>query len=167
MIKTARQLEGAQEALGHLYLALASLRRTIPSESPGEFAPLEDGTIQQIMGLRKQIGAYLGLEDAPVNYSTDNPPTFVIQNDEQLRGTNDALGDLYRAVDSLRHRILAINPRQYGLFAEGPLDEIRKLENEIDSYLGLTPRPSDFVAVAGETTAALREQPPADSKEHE
>ena len=61
----------------------------------------------------------------------------MIENDEQLRATHEALGDLYTALASLRQTVLPVNPRQYSLFAEGPLDEIRKLQSEIDAYLGL------------------------------
>ena len=61
----------------------------------------------------------------------------MIENDEQLKATHEALGDLYAALASLRETVLPANPRQYSLFAEGPLDEIRKLQDEIDAYLGL------------------------------
>jgi hypothetical protein len=62
----------------------------------------------------------------------------MIENDEQLDVTLQALGSLYRALSSLRKSILPVNPRQYALFAEGPLDEISKLQAEINDYLGLT-----------------------------
>jgi hypothetical protein len=62
----------------------------------------------------------------------------MIENDEQLDATLQALGSLYRALSSLRKNVLPVNPRQYGLFAEGPLDEISKLQAEINDYLGLT-----------------------------
>jgi len=61
----------------------------------------------------------------------------MIENDDQLKATHEALGHLYRAVASLRQTMLPVKPRQYALFAEGPLDEIRKLQAEIDAYLGL------------------------------
>jgi hypothetical protein len=77
----------------------------------------------------------------------------MIENDEQLRATHEALGSLYRALASLRHRLLPINPQQYRLFAEGPLDEIRKLQSEIDTYLGLE-------QPAAEPAATLNETPP-------
>ena len=103
MIKTTQQLNGAHEALGHLYLALASLRRTVLNGNPIEFGSLAEGTIQEIFLLRKEIGNYLGLENADVNYSGENPSaSFAIEGDQQLTGTHEALGDLYRAVDSLR-----------------------------------------------------------------
>jgi hypothetical protein len=61
----------------------------------------------------------------------------MIENDEQLQQAWEALGDLYRAVASYRSRILPVNPRNYAVIAQGPPDEIRKLQAEVDQYLGL------------------------------
>ena len=36
---------------------------------------------------------------------------------------------------ALRADILPKNPRNFAVFAEGPLDEIRKLQAEIDQYI--------------------------------
>lgn len=77
----------------------------------------------------------------------------MIENDEQLEITYVALGHMYRALASLRQEILPVNPRQYALFAEGPLDDIRKLQAEIDAYLGLGQREA-------QPAAALHEEPP-------
>ena len=86
----------------------------------------------------------------------------MIENDQQLEATFQALGCLYRAVASLRKRILPVNPQQYGLFAEGPLDEISKLQAEIDAYLGLTGGSVLHTAAPLPGAApALHEQPPA------
>ena len=61
----------------------------------------------------------------------------MIENDEQLQQAWEALGDLYRALASYRSKILPLNPRNYAIIAQGPLDEIRKLQAEVDEYLGL------------------------------
>jgi hypothetical protein len=61
----------------------------------------------------------------------------MIENDEQLQQAWEALGDLYRAVASYRSKILPVNPRNCAVIAQGPLDEIRKLQAEVDEYLGL------------------------------
>jgi hypothetical protein len=61
----------------------------------------------------------------------------MIENDEQLQQAWEALGDLYRALASYRSKILPVNPRNYAIIAHGPLDEIRKLQAEVDEYLGL------------------------------
>jgi hypothetical protein len=61
----------------------------------------------------------------------------MIENDEQLQQAWEALGDLYRAVASYRSKILPVNPRNFAVIAQGRLDEIRKLQAEVDEYLGL------------------------------
>ena len=77
----------------------------------------------------------------------------MIENDEQLRQAWEALGDLYLAVASYRSKILPANPRNYALIAQGPQDQIRKIQSEIDEYLGLRePTPAE--------ANALREAPP-------
>jgi hypothetical protein len=75
----------------------------------------------------------------------------MIENDEQLQQAWEALGDLYRALASYRSKILPVNPRNYAIIAHGPLDEIRKLQAEVDEYLGLR----EPAAI----TDALRETP--------
>ena len=47
------------------------------------------------------------------------------------------LGRMYRALAALRKEVLPVNPRQYAVFAEGYVDQIRDLQAEIDAYLGL------------------------------
>jgi predicted KAP-like P-loop ATPase len=76
----------------------------------------------------------------------------MIENDEQLRQASEAIGDLYQAVASYRSRILPLNPRNYRVIAQGPLDEIRKIQADIDSYLGLRESTT--------TAETLRETPP-------
>src|SRR5207244_13297128 len=63
-------------------------------------------------------------------------PPFTIVTDDQLQGTYKALGLLYETLASMRRRILPIKPRNYAIFAEGHIDEILKLQSEIDTYLG-------------------------------
>ena len=64
----------------------------------------------------------------------------MIQNDEQLRQAHEALGDLYQIVASFRSKVLPDNPHNYALFTEGPLEHIRRIQAEIDAYLGLDTR---------------------------
>ena len=59
----------------------------------------------------------------------------MIQNDAQLQQAIEQIEGLYQGLDSLRADILPKNPRNFALFAEGPLDEIRKLQAEIDQYV--------------------------------
>jgi hypothetical protein len=61
----------------------------------------------------------------------------MIENDEQLQQACEALSDLYQVLASYRAKILLANPRNYAVIAQGPLEEIRKIQAEIDAYLGL------------------------------
>jgi len=59
----------------------------------------------------------------------------MIENTAQLKQTIEQMGRMQRILESYRARILPKNPRNFAVFAEGPLDEIRKLQTEIDQYL--------------------------------
>jgi len=61
----------------------------------------------------------------------------MISNDEQLQQAYEALGDLYRALASYRAKILRVNLTNYNLIAQGPLEEIRRIQSDINAYLGL------------------------------
>lgn len=61
----------------------------------------------------------------------------MIENDAQFKMTCEQMQLMYDALLELRRRILPVNKRNYEIFAEGPIDEIRKLRQEIDAYLGL------------------------------
>jgi len=59
----------------------------------------------------------------------------MIQTDGQLRQAIEQIERLYHGLDALRGDILPKNPRNFALLAEGPLDEIHKLQVEIDQYI--------------------------------
>ena len=59
----------------------------------------------------------------------------MIENTAQLEQAIEQMGRMQRILESYRERILPKNPRNFAVFAEGPLDEIRKLQIEIDEYL--------------------------------
>ena len=59
----------------------------------------------------------------------------MIENTAQLDQALEQMGRMQRILDSYRVEILPKNPRNFAVFAEGPLDEIRKLQIEIDEYL--------------------------------
>jgi hypothetical protein len=84
----------------------------------------------------------------------------MIQNGEQLQQAYEVLGDLYRALASYRERILPANPRNYAVIAQGPLEEVRRIQVEIDTYLGLhEPAATASESKAGEPASALHETP--------
>jgi hypothetical protein len=62
----------------------------------------------------------------------------MIQDDKQLEQAVEQLGRMYRALAALRREVGSINPSQFALLAEGPMDEIAGLQRQIDDYSGAT-----------------------------
>lgn len=60
----------------------------------------------------------------------------MITNDDQLNQAVQQLERMYRALAALRADVLSSNAGQYAVMAEGPLDQIRSLQEEIEAYLG-------------------------------
>lgn len=61
----------------------------------------------------------------------------MITSDEQLHQAVGQLECMYRALAALRAEVSPRNARQFALMAEGPLDEIRHLQTQIDDYAGV------------------------------
>lgn len=59
----------------------------------------------------------------------------MIQTDRQLQQAIEQIERLYQGLDALRGDVLPKNPRNFAVLAEGPLDEIRKLQSQIDRYI--------------------------------
>ena len=59
----------------------------------------------------------------------------MIENSEQLYQAIEQMGRMQRILESYRSDILSRNPRNFAVFAEGPLDEIRNLQAEIAAYV--------------------------------
>ncbi len=59
----------------------------------------------------------------------------MIENTEQLEQAIQQMGRMQRILESYRADILPKNPRNFAIFAEGPLDEIRKLQIDISEYV--------------------------------
>jgi len=59
----------------------------------------------------------------------------MIENTDQLIQAIEQMGRMQRVLESFRHDILPKNPKNFAIFAEGPLDEIRKLQAEIEEYV--------------------------------
>lgn len=60
----------------------------------------------------------------------------MITNDAELGQTMAQLERMYRALAALRRDIFPVNHQQFALLAEGPEEEIRRLQAEIDVYTG-------------------------------
>ena len=59
----------------------------------------------------------------------------MINTDAQLQQAIEQIQGLCRAIDSLRVDIFPKNPKNFAILAEGPVDEIRKLQADIDAYI--------------------------------
>ncbi len=60
---------------------------------------------------------------------------LMVTDSEQLYQAIEQMGRMQRLLESYRKDILPQNPRNFAIFAEGPLDEMRKLQAEIDDYI--------------------------------
>jgi hypothetical protein len=67
----------------------------------------------------------------------------MIQNDEQLKGTQEALAIVEQALAAIRSRRSSMHPSQFAVMAEGPIEDIWRLRRQIDEYLGLTFTPAE------------------------
>jgi hypothetical protein len=70
----------------------------------------------------------------------------MIENETQLQQAIEQAENLYQALGALRRDIYPKNPRNFAVLAEGPLDEIRKLQAAIDDYVA---RLEDVAAPGG------------------
>jgi hypothetical protein len=59
----------------------------------------------------------------------------MIRTDEALAVQQKLLGNVERALESLRERVLPKNPRNFEMFSEAYVDEINLLKAEINEYL--------------------------------
>ena len=59
----------------------------------------------------------------------------MITNEAQLQQAIEQIQGLCRAIDRLRADIFPKNPKNFAIMAEGPVDEIRKLQADIDAYI--------------------------------
>lgn len=59
----------------------------------------------------------------------------MIETAEQLYQAIEQMGRMQRILESYRSEILTKNPRNFALLAEGPLEQLRQLQGQIDDYL--------------------------------
>lgn len=59
----------------------------------------------------------------------------MITNDAELKQTIECREMMLRSIQNLREEVLPRNPRWYALMAEGPLDELKRIDAEINEYL--------------------------------
>jgi hypothetical protein len=59
----------------------------------------------------------------------------MIETSEQLYQAIEQMGRMQRILESYRNEILTKNPRNFALLAEGPLEQLRQLQAQIDEYI--------------------------------
>src|SRR5438067_1627973 len=86
----------------------------------------------------------------------------MIQTDEQWECTRQALFHLERALGSLYQKKAKMHPDQYLFMAEGFLEDILKLRQQIDDYLGVT----ETIRLVKEWEQAHPQAPPSTDAEN-
>jgi len=59
----------------------------------------------------------------------------MIETGEQLYQAIEQMGRMQRILESYRNDILTRNPRNFAVLAEGPLEQLRQLQQQIDEYI--------------------------------
>ncbi len=59
----------------------------------------------------------------------------MIETEAQLQQAIEQIQGLCHAISALRADVFPKNPRNFAILAEGPVDEIRKLQADIDEYV--------------------------------
>ena len=60
----------------------------------------------------------------------------MIQNQRELEQATEQISRMYRALAVLREEVLPTSREQFEILAEGPLDELYRLEAEVSLYCG-------------------------------
>lgn len=72
----------------------------------------------------------------------------MIHHNEDIQQSLEQMERMYRSLATLRAEIYPLNVANYRLMAEGPIDEIRRLQRDIDEYL-LISDPAELARQAG------------------
>jgi hypothetical protein len=59
----------------------------------------------------------------------------MIETPEQVYQAIEQMGRMQRILESYRNEILERNPRNFAVLAEGPLEQIRQLQAQLDDYV--------------------------------
>ena len=59
----------------------------------------------------------------------------MIETPEQLYQAIEQMGRMQRILESYRNEILTKNPRTFAVLVEGPLEQIRQLQTQVDEYI--------------------------------
>jgi hypothetical protein len=58
----------------------------------------------------------------------------MISTQAELQQTLEQMERMYRALEDLRRTVLPLNPRNFAVLSEGPLDYIRQFHEELEAY---------------------------------
>lgn len=72
----------------------------------------------------------------------------VISNDVEFKQTIAQMDRMYRILAELKSRLSSAHPSQYHVMTEGSIDEIRRMQAEIDAYLGVNITAGDAARVS-------------------
>jgi len=59
----------------------------------------------------------------------------MIETVEQVYQAIEQMARMQRILESYRNEILTCNPRNFAVLAEGPLEQLRQLQQQIDEYI--------------------------------
>ncbi len=59
----------------------------------------------------------------------------MIETAEELYQAIEQMGRIQRILESYRNEILTQNPRNFASLAEGPLEQLRQLQTQIEEYI--------------------------------
>ncbi len=59
----------------------------------------------------------------------------MIETPEQVYQAIEQMGRMQRILESYRNEILGKNPRNFAMLAEGPLEQLRQLQTQLDEYV--------------------------------
>jgi len=59
----------------------------------------------------------------------------MIETAEQLYQAIEQMGRMQRILEFYRNDILTKSPRSFAMLAEGPLEQLRQLQRQIDEYI--------------------------------
>jgi hypothetical protein len=62
----------------------------------------------------------------------------MITDEKQLQQAIEQMGRMYRALETIQAEVLPQSRQHFALMADGPLEEIRRLEREISAYVEQT-----------------------------
>lgn len=83
----------------------------------------------------------------------------MIKSDAEMEVNLEWIARFYRMIARQRREIAPVNYRNYEIMAEGPIEQIRRLRQEIDEYLGVRYEPDEGAAPSAALEAEQHSTP--------